>query len=127
MHTAVVDDVHALGSCNATKRQKCNIPGVQTLEGNAWHADHVIPVYKGGGMCQLDNLRTLCVPCHQVSEAPAYACHHGVVIRTPYTQVCTASFQIYLTRSNMEGLFQVTAIACPLGQHIAAQVQGWTA
>ncbi len=43
---------------------------VQTLEGNAWHADHVIPVYKGGGMCQLDNLRTLCVPCHQVSAAP---------------------------------------------------------
>ena len=40
--------------------------GLQTLEGNAWHADHIIPVYKGGGMCQLDNLRTLCVPCHQV-------------------------------------------------------------
>ena len=36
------------------------------LEGNAWHADHIIPVYAGGGMCQLDNLRTLCVPCHQV-------------------------------------------------------------
>lgn len=39
---------------------------LQPLEGNAWHADHIIPVYKGGGMCQLDNLRTLCVPCHQV-------------------------------------------------------------
>lgn len=39
----------------------------QVLEGNAWHADHIIPVYAGGGMCQLDNLRTLCVPCHQVS------------------------------------------------------------
>ena len=39
---------------------------MQVLEGNAWHADHIIPVYAGGGMCQLDNLRTLCVPCHQV-------------------------------------------------------------
>ncbi len=57
----------------------CIISPVQTLEGNAWHADHVIPVYKGGGMCQLDNLRTLCVPCHQVSAAPAHACHDGVL------------------------------------------------
>ena len=40
---------------------------MQVLEGNAWHADHIVPVYAGGGMCQLDNLRTLCVPCHQVS------------------------------------------------------------
>ncbi len=37
----------------------------QCLEGNAWHADHIVPVYKGGGLCQLENLRTLCVPCHQ--------------------------------------------------------------
>ncbi|GER51811.1 SNF2 and helicase domain-containing protein [Striga asiatica] len=33
-------------------------------EGNAWHADHIIPVYKGGGECKLENLRTLCVACH---------------------------------------------------------------
>ena len=29
-----------------------------------WHADHIIPVYEGGGLCSLDNLRTLCVMCH---------------------------------------------------------------
>ncbi|WP_461041929.1 HNH endonuclease [Spirosoma harenae] len=29
-----------------------------------WHADHIIPVYKGGGYCDLDNFQTLCVPCH---------------------------------------------------------------
>ena len=34
------------------------------VEGNAWHADHIRPVYKGGGLCDLDNLRTLCLPCH---------------------------------------------------------------
>ncbi|KAL3617824.1 hypothetical protein CASFOL_038145 [Castilleja foliolosa] len=33
-------------------------------QGNAWHADHIIPVYKGGGECKLENLRTLCVACH---------------------------------------------------------------
>ncbi|XP_047966683.1 DNA annealing helicase and endonuclease ZRANB3 isoform X2 [Salvia hispanica] len=33
-------------------------------EGNAWHADHIIPVYKGGGECKLENLRTLCIACH---------------------------------------------------------------
>lgn len=41
------------------------------LEGNAWHADHIVPVYKGGGLCQIENLRTLCVPCHQVRGTPS--------------------------------------------------------
>ncbi|KAF7806233.1 DNA annealing helicase and endonuclease ZRANB3 [Senna tora] len=33
-------------------------------EGNAWHADHIVPVYQGGGECRLENMRTLCVACH---------------------------------------------------------------
>ncbi|KAL6574198.1 hypothetical protein OROHE_001102 [Orobanche hederae] len=33
-------------------------------EGNAWHADHIVPVYLGGGECKLENMRTLCVVCH---------------------------------------------------------------
>ncbi|PSC75396.1 DNA annealing helicase and endonuclease ZRANB3 [Micractinium conductrix] len=36
----------------------------RAVEGNAWQADHVVPVYKGGGLCDVDNLRTLCVACH---------------------------------------------------------------
>ncbi len=36
----------------------------EAKEGHAWHADHIVPVYKGGGLCELDNLRTLCVACH---------------------------------------------------------------
>lgn len=36
----------------------------EPADGNAWHADHIIPVYKGGGECKLDNMRTLCVACH---------------------------------------------------------------
>lgn len=30
-----------------------------------WEADHVLPVAEGGGGCGLDNLRTLCIPCHR--------------------------------------------------------------
>ena len=29
-----------------------------------WDMDHTKPVVEGGGECGLDNLRTLCVPCH---------------------------------------------------------------
>ena len=34
-----------------------------------WHADHVVPVIEGGGQCGLDNIRTLCVPCHKIVTA----------------------------------------------------------
>lgn len=30
-----------------------------------WDADHIVPVVEGGGEAGLDNLRTLCIPCHQ--------------------------------------------------------------
>ncbi|KAK2970334.1 hypothetical protein RJ640_003302 [Escallonia rubra] len=33
-------------------------------ESNSWHADHIVPVYQGGGECRLENMRTLCVACH---------------------------------------------------------------
>ncbi|KAJ4960943.1 hypothetical protein NE237_020853 [Protea cynaroides] len=36
----------------------------EPIEGNAWHADHIVPVYRGGGECRLENMRTLCVACH---------------------------------------------------------------
>lgn len=31
-----------------------------------WDADHVLPVTEGGGECDLDNIRTLCLRCHRV-------------------------------------------------------------
>lgn len=34
-----------------------------------WEADHVWPVVEGGGGCGLDNLRTLCIPCHHPATA----------------------------------------------------------
>lgn len=30
-----------------------------------WEADHIVPVCEGGGLCTIDNLRTLCLPCHK--------------------------------------------------------------
>jgi 5-methylcytosine-specific restriction endonuclease McrA len=32
---------------------------------NLWDCDHIKPVIEGGGECGLENLRTLCVPCHK--------------------------------------------------------------
>lgn len=32
-----------------------------------WDADHIIPVAEGGGECDLDNLRTLCLRCHRAA------------------------------------------------------------
>lgn len=34
-----------------------------------WDMDHIKPVVEGGGSCGLDNLRTLCKPCHKRETA----------------------------------------------------------
>lgn len=33
--------------------------------GGLWDADHIIPVKDGGGLCGLENMRTLCISCHK--------------------------------------------------------------
>jgi 5-methylcytosine-specific restriction protein A len=30
-----------------------------------WDADHIVPVKEGGGECDVDNIRTLCLRCHR--------------------------------------------------------------
>lgn len=40
-------------------------PKGATLDSTLWQADHIVPVVEGGGSCGLDNLRTLCLPCHR--------------------------------------------------------------
>ncbi|KAK7104878.1 DNA annealing helicase and endonuclease ZRANB3-like [Littorina saxatilis] len=44
------------------KQQKQMI--AKPYEGLFWHVDHIRPVWEGGGQCDIDNLRTLCTPCH---------------------------------------------------------------
>jgi 5-methylcytosine-specific restriction endonuclease McrA len=34
-----------------------------------WDADHILPVAEGGGECDLQNIRTLCLKCHRVVTA----------------------------------------------------------
>ena len=48
-------------------------------EGDFWQADHIQAVAEGGGGSGLENLRTLCVPCHQVETAKL----HGRMKRGP--------------------------------------------
>ncbi len=38
-------------------------------EGNFWHADHICAVADGGGLAQLEDMQTLCLPCHKVKTA----------------------------------------------------------
>ncbi|MEW5314172.1 MAG: hypothetical protein WDW38_005687 [Sanguina aurantia] len=63
----------------------------QATEGSVWQADHIVAVYQGGGMCDLDNMRTLCTACHaevtrvQCKERAAERKHkllHNTDIRT---------------------------------------------
>ena len=34
-----------------------------------WDADHILPVVEGGGECDLENIRTLCLKCHRLATA----------------------------------------------------------
>lgn len=34
-------------------------------ESDFWQADHIVAVAEGGGSCGLENLQTLCTPCHR--------------------------------------------------------------
>lgn len=41
------------------------IPKHRAYRKSLWDLDHIIPVSEGGGSCGLENLRTLCLPCHR--------------------------------------------------------------
>jgi 5-methylcytosine-specific restriction protein A len=36
---------------------------------SAWAADHILPVIEGGGECGIENIRTLCLGCHNAATA----------------------------------------------------------
>ncbi len=39
------------------------------FHGSLWQADHIVPVERGGGLCGLDGMQTLCSPCHRRKSA----------------------------------------------------------
>ena len=45
--------------------------GIKTITSrrSLWDADHILPVAEGGGQCDLDNIRTLCLLCHRDATA----------------------------------------------------------
>lgn len=43
-------------------RHRYDVPDHRTT---LWDVDHIVPVKKGGGSCGAENLRTLCLWCHQ--------------------------------------------------------------
>ena len=55
--------------------------GMETITSrrSLWDADHIVPVAEGGGLCDLDNLRTLCVPCHREATRKLRERLRGVV------------------------------------------------
>lgn len=59
-----------LGTASAnrlTRLKSLGWPG--DLNRSWWDADHIKPVVEGGGLCGLENYRTLCVPCHKKESA----------------------------------------------------------
>lgn len=53
----------------AWRRMKRASLGVEYRRTGYWDMDHIVPVVEGGGGCGLDNLRTLCIPCHRDETA----------------------------------------------------------
>jgi 5-methylcytosine-specific restriction protein A len=51
----------------ANRAAGLSLYGLATISArrSLWDADHILPVAEGGGQCDLDNLRTLCLPCHR--------------------------------------------------------------
>jgi ribosomal protein L37E len=50
-------------------RARVRALGLPWLPRSWWEADHIVPVCEGGAELGLDNLRTLCVPCHRRETA----------------------------------------------------------
>lgn len=73
--------------CNANWKLPKSAKALERLlqcpkEGDFWQADHIRPVAEGGGDCGLENLRTLCVPCHA-----------GMCVDWPFCfQICFSGF-----------------------------------
>ncbi len=71
-------EIDAIGAYKALKRARgaareagLRLYGMKSIGSrrSLWDADHIRPVVEGGGQCDLDNLRTLCLLCHREATA----------------------------------------------------------
>lgn len=53
------------GGARLKAQKEWRLPGRKSL----WDADHIVPVAEGGGECDLNNMRTLCLKCHRIHTA----------------------------------------------------------
>jgi len=58
-------------ACGKARAEALALWGLKTVQArrSLWDADHILPVAEGGGQCDLDNIRTLCLPCHREATA----------------------------------------------------------
>jgi 5-methylcytosine-specific restriction protein A len=70
--------IDTVATYNALKRARgtaraagLRLYGLKTISArrSLWDADHILPVAEGGGQCDIDNLRTLCLLCHREATA----------------------------------------------------------
>ena len=62
----------ALKRARGTARQEgLRVFGMRSITSrrSLWDADHIVAIAEGGGQCDLDNLRTLCLLCHREETA----------------------------------------------------------
>ena len=57
------DKINYLKGLNISLKRKIF---VKKFGGSLWDADHIVPVKDGGGLCGLENMRTLCILCHKI-------------------------------------------------------------
>lgn len=70
--TSTVQALKTLRSSRGARRTELlGMWGLRSVRSrrSLWDADHIQPVAEGGGQCDLDNLRTLCLPCHREVSA----------------------------------------------------------
>lgn len=72
------------------KEQDRLYPGWDFKRSTGWDADHIIPVAEGGLKLGIDNLRTLCQPCHK-GETAKLAARLAAAKKTPHPDLfsCT--------------------------------------
>lgn len=71
-----------VGFSRAARQAFHSPPGFPSVDSHWWEADHVVPVVEGGGLCSLEGMRTLCIPCHKKATA-ALAARRAASRRPP--------------------------------------------
>lgn len=53
-----------------------------------WESDHILPVFRGGGGCGLDNYQTLCKRCHSYKTQLYQTWYHQRTISSHAEEMC---------------------------------------